>query len=431
MNKLDGFEELIKEKLEPFEVSYDGSSWAAMDQKLTQAYHKANTLKKTGRAGIVLAGITLIAGGIYFANSHHFFAPPQDRSDVSFTTPPAPVKNSATAALYYPADASVKKAMEQDSSLPLPAQVNVPTSNLGNDSGHTIQTHPQKSVNSHRDQLVQPNTSPVSNVSTVAPVPSEIREPSAQFSLSQHEGCAGSVIAFRPERIDDKVNYLWNFGDGTTATGITITHAYTTAGNYTVTLTASRAGKTRTAHSEVHIFEVPVADASWKMTEDRLIPEMRFTNLSRRAQNYFWTFDDGAVSTKREPSKVFTRVGLHKVSLTVTGDMGCSNTKVFRVPVKRTLNLLAPTSFTPESNIQLNQSWIPRAFEAFDTRFTVTVMDQNSGKKVFESSNANEKWDGRDKDGYIRYGSSYIWTCTFVNKYQEEETQQGYFVIVR
>ncbi|MCK4885425.1 PKD domain-containing protein, partial [Candidatus Bathyarchaeota archaeon] len=35
------------------------------------------------------------------------------------------------------------------------------------------------------------------------------------------------------------VSYSWDFGDGTTATGVTVDHAYSEDGNYTVTLTVT------------------------------------------------------------------------------------------------------------------------------------------------------------------------------------------------
>ena len=41
------------------------------------------------------------------------------------------------------------------------------------------------------------------------------------------------------------LSYAWNFGDGSTATGITINHTYTKAGTYTLTLTVRSATGTR------------------------------------------------------------------------------------------------------------------------------------------------------------------------------------------
>jgi hypothetical protein len=35
------------------------------------------------------------------------------------------------------------------------------------------------------------------------------------------------------------VSYSWNFGDGNTAIGVTVDHAYSEVGNYTVTLTVT------------------------------------------------------------------------------------------------------------------------------------------------------------------------------------------------
>lgn len=48
-----------------------------------------------------------------------------------------------------------------------------------------------------------------------------------------------AIPAFNPENSGATYTYSWNFGDGTTAGGMTVSHTYTAAGNYTLTLTVS------------------------------------------------------------------------------------------------------------------------------------------------------------------------------------------------
>lgn len=52
--------------------------------------------------------------------------------------------------------------------------------------------------------------------------------------------------------------YTWDFGDGSTATGATITHTYGAAGTYTLTLTAASAGGKRIVRKILHVGLAPV-----------------------------------------------------------------------------------------------------------------------------------------------------------------------------
>ncbi len=58
-----------------------------------------------------------------------------------------------------------------------------------------------------------------------------------------YSGEAGTPIAFTGSVVDpgsaDTHTFAWDFGDGTTATGQTVSHAYSAAGGYTATLTVT------------------------------------------------------------------------------------------------------------------------------------------------------------------------------------------------
>jgi PKD repeat protein len=68
---------------------------------------------------------------------------------------------------------------------------------------------------------------------------------------------AGNPVNFTPNECQDDVGIsstVWNFGDGTDAIGMTTTHAYSTPGIYTVTLTVQDlAGNTATSNVTVTV----------------------------------------------------------------------------------------------------------------------------------------------------------------------------------
>ena len=75
---------------------------------------------------------------------------------------------------------------------------------------------------------------------------------------------AGETVSFDAEGSTDNVgivSYEWEFGDGTTGTGITTTHIYTEPGTYTVTLTVRDAAGNSDTHSITITVEAPPVEA--------------------------------------------------------------------------------------------------------------------------------------------------------------------------
>jgi PKD repeat protein len=120
--------------------------------------------------------------------------------------------------------------------------------------------------------------------------------------------------------------YLWTYGDGITSTVSTITHThvYTTAGVYTVSLTAfnpyGRNTYTKTAY--IRIYSLPVAGFSASPIVGVVPLEVTFSNTSQDVTDCLWNFGDGATSTVVTPTHIYTAAGVYTVSLQVSNLAG-------------------------------------------------------------------------------------------------------------
>jgi hypothetical protein len=64
------------------------------------------------------------------------------------------------------------------------------------------------------------------------------------------------------------LSYAWNFGDGTKATGIAVTHTFKAAGNYTLTLTVSSPTGKRTISKQLDVTTQPIATNPIHLNQD-------------------------------------------------------------------------------------------------------------------------------------------------------------------
>ncbi len=133
-------------------------------------------------------------------------------------------------------------------------------------------------------------------------------------------------------------SYEWAFGDGTNATGETVTHSYDAAGTYTVTLTVTdAAGYTDTATVEVSVDdEPPVAEAG----ADQVVqPGVEVTvdavdsTDNYGVASYEWAFGDGTTATGATASHAYADNGTYTVTLTVTDYAGLEDTDTLTVTV--------------------------------------------------------------------------------------------------
>ena len=119
----------------------------------------------------------------------------------------------------------------------------------------------------------------------------EIREPANDFELFQ-SGCNPSEVVFR-NLSQGGINFLWDFGDGTTSTQEdNVFHTYTQEGTFTVTLTAVDENTCQVM--DVATQQVQIFSGSLTLPEDTIMCQNEPIQLiASGAANYVWEPAEG------------------------------------------------------------------------------------------------------------------------------------------
>lgn len=134
------------------------------------------------------------------------------------------------------------------------------------------------------------------------------------------------------------LTYLWNFGDGTTATVVNTTHNYSTAGPKIVRLIAtSNNGCRDTGNQTISVMPMPVASFAIDNAGQCLSGNnFNFTNTSvplLTTLSSFWTFGDIGTSNSTNATRVFSSIGSFAIKLLVTTLDGCQDSSSKSVTV--------------------------------------------------------------------------------------------------
>jgi PKD repeat protein len=178
-----------------------------------------------------------------------------------------------------------------------------------------------------------------SQASTTVTVTANTQPPVANAG-GPYTGTVNVAISFDGGASSDPdgsvVSYLWNFGDGDTASGVTPVHAYAAAGSYTVRLTVTdNDGLTNSASTTAQVsdgsgLQPPVSSPAGPYHGTTASPVAFDGSASSDPDgtivSYDWTFGDGGTASGAKPTHVFSTAGTYTVTLTVTDDTGLKAT---------------------------------------------------------------------------------------------------------
>ena len=169
--------------------------------------------------------------------------------------------------------------------------------------------------------------------------------PTASFSVSPVTPNLGDTVFFNASASTAPpgrsiVSYDWSFGDGETASGATVSHAFGVEATYTVTLTDDRGKTGSTTRIVIVTTGLPSASFVFSPSAPSVrapvffdASESRATVPGRTLVSYDWNFGDGSTATGVTLDHIFEVASTYIVTLTVTDSVGETATTTDSVSV--------------------------------------------------------------------------------------------------
>ena len=180
----------------------------------------------------------------------------------------------------------------------------------------------------------------------------------------------GELHRFQPSgrlgRMREQFEAIWDFGDGNTASGFDVTHAFENAGTYTVVFRLDdgrgNPGSVQEMEQEIRVNAPPVPVITGPMRGEpgsRMVFDASDSYVDDgEITEYRWFFSDGFRATGTRVERVFERYGNYSVTLTVLDDAGVANstqstTRRLMVSDRPELTMRLPTVVCPGVELDL------------------------------------------------------------------------------
>ncbi|MEO8819594.1 MAG: PKD domain-containing protein [Ginsengibacter sp.] len=265
--------------------------------------------------------------------------------------------------------------------------------------------------------------SPADTVKTIRLSP----QVKASFSTPAN-GCVPYDAAFDNNSLGG-INFVWDFGDGTTSTDDSPTHLYSKTGSYKVKLTAydsSSCNKINDSSFTITVSPIPTASFTYNPLQPKENTFTNFVNQSIGASHYSWSFGDGDTSTLENPRHIYEITDSYRVCLNASNDVGCSDDTCQNVSalVKPLVDL--PSAFTPG---KFGANGIIRVV-GFGIKEMKWTIYNRWGQKVYESNNLKDGWDGTF-NGKLQPMDVYTYTLGVTFSTGQKVTKTGDITLLR
>ena len=402
-NKLDDFENELRNLVEGFEPSYSPKAWSRLS---------VNLPKNSAKWYLVAASVVIIASSflIYQYSSSdeiinentkelasvNSFAQTESVNTISENKKTKKLNASVSEDKEKPVDVKEK----EEAKLLVPKQNNIEKLNTNN-------------------KLVIEEL-PIIDSESLVEEQTEENENLLVMSLSSKSGCSPLNVEFKLQGLSLGMDVNWVISDGYEEVSDVFNHEFKKAGLYKIKAEVNVSGKLILLEDEVLVKASPLVDFIYYEEDGRVNLE----NKSKDYETLNWTFS-GINSDEENPSFEMLYSGSYHVDLFVENQDACSNSISKIINYKIDHHIFAPNAFSPDGD-GVNDEFIVKYDSREGYKYTMQVFNA-TGKKLFETKDKDLGWNAEN----INTSSSrekFLWRLIIEDPRSVIETYEGYFV---
>ncbi len=393
----DGLENSFKEALNQFELPYDAQAWESLNKKLSAKKWYQATQIKWSAALVIAIGI----------------------------------------AAYFVLPTSTDRSIKETHNKTTTRETNTPTTVTPNQS-ETSPSSPQRLVDNATnpkgiDPLMSPGFTPPVVVSELIPhsiplildqinvqgLPDkaiDYQEPTPSYNggiaiIDFKNRCQGETLQLEADKRHERmISYAgkelhFSYNES-------ISLKLTEPGKVTLTANTGPYGQFEEVGS-LEVYPSPILSITAEHTLNYVdgLPKISCQAESNESLiSWYSTYMLSDILGKNTEILAFEK-GFAIIEAQVTSINGCKTKEKEMVNIPSDYNLLAVNAFNPQSLDNRNSRFMPFALTIRQTPFKLIVLDPDNGGLIFETTDADNAWDGIDRrDGkLVPSNKAYIW----------------------
>lgn len=232
--------------------------------------------------------------------------------------------------------------------------------------------------------------------------------PVPDFTFSDTAFCSNSSGSLQDNSTYDKslpATWTWQLGDGTTATGSSVTKNYTQAGLYNVAMVITAGGCTAEAvRKPVRVYNPPRVDAGAEVIISAGEKALLKAVVNEADAKIAWTPTD-KLTGANTLQPVATPMLDQLYYVTATGKAGCSSTDSVWVRVYNDIRI--PNVFTPNGD-GVNDFWEIKGLQSY-SRATLDIYNRYGQLVYRKTGGYGTPWNGTGTSGNLLPAGTYYY----------------------